>query len=268
VAAYDAQQARLVPADDAWASLAGFFKLDARRPLDEVLTKIASYVEPDDTLIDVGGGAGRLSLPLALRCKEVAVVDPSAGMGKAFATVLAEAGIENARFLHSGWLEADGVEGDVALVAHVTYFVPSIVPFIEKLNRAARRRVIVAARSTPPPNQFAGIFPLLHGEEMALVPGPDELMPVLSELGIPAELVDIGPAAVPATLKIGQTREETIQIEVENARRASGLKPGDEARFARAIDGRFDELFDWTERGFTRRTAIGTRDLLITWETK
>lgn len=269
VAAYDAQQARLVPTDgDAWASLAGFFKLDPRRPFDAVLEKIASYIKENDTLIDVGGGAGRLSLPLAPRCREVVIVDPSAGMGEAFNAALEGSGIENARFLHSGWLEAEAIEGDVALVAHVTYFVPAIAPFIEKLNRATKRRVIVAARSTPPPNQLAPFFRLVHGEEMILVPGPQELRGVLEEMGIAAETVDVGPAAMPATLKIGQTREETIQIEVENAGRSGGLKQGDEERLAKAIEQHFDELFAHTDRGYMRRGALDARDLLITWETR
>lgn len=268
VAAYDAQQARLVRTDgDAWGSLAGFFKLDPRRPLDELLTTIAPYIGKDETLIDVGGGAGRLSLPLALRCREVVIVDPSPGMRQAFEAALEGSAIDNARFVHSGWLEADGIDGDVALVAHVTYFVPEIVPFIEKLNASTKRRVIVAARSVPPPNQYAPFFRLAHDEEMALVPGPQELQGVLKELGIAAETVDVGPAAAPATLKIGQTREETIEIEVENASRVIGLREGDERRLAKAIDQRFDELFVRTERGFWRRNAVDARDLLITWET-
>jgi hypothetical protein len=269
VAAYDAQQARLVPSDgDAWANLAGFFKLDPKRPLDAVLTKIAAYLRPDDALIDVGGGAGRVSLPLALRCREVVIVDPSAGMRRAFDDAREGSGIENARFVQSGWLEAAGIDGDVALVAHVTYFVPQIVPFIEKLNRATKRRVIVSARSTPPPNQSAPFFRLVHGDEMSRVPGPRELLPVLEELGIAAETVDIGPAEKPATLKIGQTRDEAIQIEVENASRSGGLKAGNEARLAKAIAERFEELFVKTERGFWRRSAVDARDLLITWETR
>jgi hypothetical protein len=188
-------------------------------------------------------------------------------MRQAFDAALEGSSIENARFLHSGWLEADGIEGDVALVAHVTYFVPQIALFIEKLTRAARRRVIVAARSTPPPNQFAPFFRLVHGEQMALVPGPQELQGVLDELGLAAETIDLGPAALQTTLRIGQTREETVQIEVENAARSGGLEQGDEARFAEAIEQHFGELFAHTEEGFRRRGTLDVRDLLITWET-
>jgi hypothetical protein len=267
VAAYDAQQARLVPRDDAWAGLAQFFKLDPHRPLDPLLEKIASYVQPDDALIDVGGGAGRLSLPLALRCRDVVIIDPSPGMGEAFQNALEGSGINNARFVCQDWLACSGFEGDVALVTHVTYFVRQIAPFVEKLHSATKRRVIVGARSTPPPNQFAPFFRLVHNEEMALVPGPQELLPVLEEMGIAAELTDVGPAGLPATFKIGQTREEAVQFEVETAGRGGGLKPGDEERLARLIDQDFDDLFAKTERGFMRNSMLDARDLLITWET-
>src|SRR5215471_8150261 len=55
-------------------------KADPIRPLDPNLAVIASYIEADDVIIDVGGGAGRMSLPLALRCREVINVEPSATM--------------------------------------------------------------------------------------------------------------------------------------------------------------------------------------------
>jgi hypothetical protein len=267
VAAYDAQQARLVPADDAWANLAQFFKMDPRRELDPLLEKIASYLQPGDTLLDVGGGAGRLSLPLALRCRDVIVIDPSEGMRDVFESTAKDARIENARYVKADWLDPVEIAGDVALVTQVTYFVPKVAPFVEKLQRTTRRRVIVGMRSMPTPNQFAPVFRLLHNEEMAPVPGPQELLPVLEELGIAAELIDAGPASLPVTFKMGQTREEAIQFEVENAGRGGGLKPGGEGRLAGLIDQHFDDLFAKTERGFMRRSMLDSRELLITWET-
>jgi hypothetical protein len=267
VAAYDAQQARLVPKDDAWAGLAQCFKLDPKRQFDPVLSRIASYIQPDDSILDVGGGAGRMSLPLASRSKDVVIVDPSPGMKEAFDGALGGSGITNARFVQQDWLEADGFSGDVALVTHVTYFVRPIAAFIQKLNSATRRRVIVGARSIPPPNYTAPIFRLLHNEEMAPVPGPQELLPVVEEMGIAAEVVDIGPASLPATFKVGQTRDEAVQFEVENAACGGRLRPGDESRLATLIREHFEDLFTKTDRGFMRTTMLDARDVLITWET-
>jgi hypothetical protein len=268
VAAYDAQQARFAPRDDAWAGLATHFKADPHRKLDALLTKIASYLREDDALIDVGGGAGRLSLPLALRCREVVVIDPSAGMREVFEATAREAGITNARYVKADWLDPVEVAGDVALVTHVTYFVPRIAPFIEKLRSATRRRVIAGARSVPPPNQIAPFFKLVHDEELARVPGPDELRAVLAELGIDAELIDIGPAMLPATFELGATEEDAVKGELDSALRAGWLSQGDADRAGKLLHRRFADLFVKTERGYMRRSAVDARDLLITWETR
>lgn len=105
---------------------------DPHRNLDENLEIIAAYVAPHGVLIDVGGGAGRLSLPLALRCREAIVVDVSQAMEEAFCACAATAGIPNARFVRSDWLAAEAIHGDIALAANVTYFVRDIVPFMRK----------------------------------------------------------------------------------------------------------------------------------------
>src|SRR6266850_7323 len=99
IAAVRAQRARLHGAQpqDPWGGpVARRFRYDPHRELDANLAVLASYTRPEDVLIDVGGGAGRVSLPLALRCREVLTVDASPGM--------AAAGISNARFVPANWL--------------------------------------------------------------------------------------------------------------------------------------------------------------------
>jgi len=109
-----AQRARLhgtPPASDPWGGpVARRFRADPHRPLDANLAVLASYTRPEDVLIDVGGGAGRVALPLALRCREVITVDASPGMGAEFAAAVTEAEITNTRFVHANWLEAEGLQ--------------------------------------------------------------------------------------------------------------------------------------------------------------
>jgi 2-polyprenyl-3-methyl-5-hydroxy-6-metoxy-1,4-benzoquinol methylase len=146
VDAVNAQRTRLhgqqLP-DDRWGGeTAQRYRYDPHRSLDANLEVIASYVQREDVLIDVGGGAGRVSLPLALRCRELVNVDASTGMLAAFEALAAGAGIQNARAVKSDWLAAEGIQGDVTLVSSVTYFVRDIVPFVQKLEAASRRRVL------------------------------------------------------------------------------------------------------------------------------
>ena len=266
-----AQRARLHGAqapDDPWAGpIAQRFRADPHRPLDANLTVLASHIRPEDVLLDVGGGAGRVALPLALRCREVTVVDASPGMGAEFATVAAAAGIANARFVHANWLEAESLQGDVTLTSNVTYFVREIVPFVKKLASAARRQVMITVWSVANPNQNAALFRLVYGEEQAPVPGYRELVPVLWELDmLPDVHVLPGVPQVPGgNMETGlpQTPENAVQLALQG----QWLGPQDHARARRLIEERFSELFVARPEGFRPLWRQEAREMLITWET-
>ena len=266
-----AQRARLhgaPPPDDPWEGpVARRFRADPHRPLDANLAVLASYTRPEDVLLDVGGGAGRVALPLALRCREVITVDASPGMGAEFAAAAAEAGIANARFIHANWLEAEGLQGDVALTANVTYFVRDIVRFIEKLATAARRRVMITVWSVANPNQSAQLFHLVYGEEQVAAPGHRELLPVLWELGIlPDVHVLPGLPRVPGGpmgARLPQTPDDAVQLALQG----QWLGPQDYRRARGLIEERFPELFAASPEGFRLLWRQEARELLITWET-
>jgi len=266
-----AQRARLhgaPPPDDPWEGpVARRFRADPHRPLDANLAVLASYTRPEDVLLDVGGGAGRVALPLALRCREVITVDASPGMGAEFAAAAAEAGIANARFIHANWLEAEGLQGDVALTANVTYFVRDIVRFIEKLATAARRRVMITVWSVANPNQSAPLFHLVYGEEPVAAPGYRELLPVLWEMGIlPDVHVLPGVRLVPGGT-LGAQMPQTPEDAVELALQGQWLGPRDQARARGLIAERFPELFASSPEGFRPLWRQEAREVLITWET-
>jgi SAM-dependent methyltransferase len=270
VDAVNAQRSRLhgqqLP-DDRWGGeTAQRYRYDPHRRLDANLEVIASYVHREDVLIDVGGGAGRVSLPLALRCREVINLDASAGMLAAFEAVAAGAGIRNARAVQSDWLAAEGIQGDVTLVSSVTYFVRDIVPFVRKLEAAARRRVIILVWSEPPPNLRIRPFRLIYGEELAPLPGHRELLPVLWEMGILPDVrvlpVPPTPAGLPAHVRYPQTHEEALAYTLTG----QWLAPGDRDRARGVIEAHFEELFVRTSEGFRPVWQTNTRELLITWE--
>src|SRR5262247_4335522 len=238
-----AQRARLhgtQPPADAWAGpIARRFRADPHRPLDANLAVLASHIRAEDVFLDVGGGAGRVALPLALRCREVITVDASPGMGAEFTAAAAEAGIANTRFVHSNWLEADGLQGDVALTANVTYFVREIVPFITKLASTARRRVMITVWSVANPNQNAALFHLVYGEEPVALPGYRELLPVLWDLDILPD-VHVLPGVPPVPggpmgARLPQTPEDAVQLALQG----QWLGPQDYARAHRLIEERF-----------------------------
>jgi cyclopropane fatty-acyl-phospholipid synthase-like methyltransferase len=262
VAAYNEQRERLLNATgDRWSRAATRFHQDPRREPDATLRALLDEIRPDDSLLDVGGGAGRYALPLALHCREAVVVDPSAAMQREFEATVAEAGITNARFVAQDWLTADAIEGDLVLVAHVTYFVSDIRRFVERLVAATRRRAVILVNSMPPPNAGADLFGLAYGEPQALVPGYRELLPVLWEAGLLPEVRIIYQDDLPASRPFA-TRDEAI-----DSLTGQDLGPVRD-RMQEVFGGHFEELFVEAPDGFRRRQQPDPRQLLITWDVR
>ena len=271
VDAMNAQRARLrgpEPPNVRWGpEAAQRFRYDPHRSLDPNLEVIASYVHPEDVVIDAGGGAGRVCLPMALRCREGIVVDASSAMQEVFEACAAEAGITNARFVLSDWLEAGEMPGDIVVAASVTYFVRDIVRFVEKLQAAARRRVLITVRSVPGPNQSGELFNLVYGETQEEAPGYRELLPVLWEMGILPDvrvlpLTHRGPGRSQEA-HLAQTRGEAIELALQEGL----LRQQDQARAREMIENHYDDLFAVTTQGIRPLWHMESRELLITWET-
>ena len=271
IEAFNAQRERtqggVLPEDTWGGAMARRFRADPRRELDSNSEAIASYIQPGDVLVDVGGGAGRLGLPLALRCREVINVDPSPGMREEFESVQSEAGITNARYIQENWINSNGIEGDVTLAANVTYFVRDIGIFLDKLVQTSRRRVIIAVSSVPNPYQYAKLFRLVYGEEMGLVPGHTHLLPVLWEMGILPDvrvlpsIITVGGVPVPPSLP--QTREEALQAAVSGG---IWLGSKDLQRAYDVLDEHFYEVFSKRDDGFVPLWSPRDRQMLIIWE--
>ena len=248
---------------DVWGGAsARRFRFDPRRELDRNMAVIASYVQADDVVVDVGGGAGRVCLPLALQCKEVLNVEPSPGMGAEFESLAKEAGIANARLVPSNLAEAEASKGDIAFTADVTYFVRDITSFIHQLEAAASRRVMITIWSHPPPNRMGKLFELVYGEEQAVLPGQAQLLPVLWDMGI-LPSVQVLPESPWWENERPSTRDEAVKMIMEDR----VVKPANRGRAQALFETHFDELFAPSDAGFVPQWRPDMRELLITWET-
>ncbi len=261
----DWMQGPIIP--DYWGGeTAKRFRADPKRRMDDNFGILAAFVRPDDVFVDAGGVAGRFSLPMALRCHQVINVDPSLGMGQEFDESAADAGIDNASFVLSDWLDVDGVEGDVVHAAHVTYFVRDITRFVANLESAARRRVIINLASVAGPMLNAKLFKMVYEEEQTLVPSYAYLLPALWEMGILPDVRFLPQGTtfdgVPRPPEFPQTKEEAVEVALAGI----WLAPQHRDRADRVVRENFDELFQQEPEGFVPRWMPDVREVLITWE--
>ncbi len=245
---------------DHWSDIAELFRLAPRRPWDQNLTTIAGYLRPSDRFLDVGGGAGRISLALADQVSEVVLVEPSASMREQFAASRDEAGIANARVTPDWWMES-AETGDVVHISDVSYFVREIVPFVTKLHNAASRRVIISVWRPTPGDMDEELRRVVLEEEPVRWPGLPELAAALWEMGLLPEILP-GPEPpwwIPE-LAGDLTEEEAIDFALYR------LERDDEATRER-VSGNLERVFQRTTEGLKPTWFKDPREVLITWET-
>ena len=179
--------------DDFWQPYARFFRLDPRRRDDPVLDVLLSMLDKGDAALDVGGGAGRMALPMALNCEHVHVVEPSESMLAQLHESAADAGIANVSVTQAVWEDAEVEAADVALCAHVVYGVANIEPFIRKLEAHAKSLVVLLAFVESPMTRISPFWEPVHGAARIDMPALPELVNVLWQMGIYPDIQMLGP---------------------------------------------------------------------------
>ena len=246
---------------DHWADLAPEFRLDPKRPWNSEMAAVAGYLRPTDTFLDVGGGAGRVSLALASQVAEVVLVEPSDGMRSEFIAARRDAGIDNARVTSDWWLDSPET-GDVVHVCDVTYFVRDIAPFVIKLHDAASRRVVISIWRPTPGDMDNEMRRLLFDERAPRWPGLPELASVLWELGL---LPDIRPIRerpwwIPE-VDGGLSTDQAIEFAMQRLER-------DDDAARRDVADNLGSLFESGDRGLSPRWLGEASAVLLTWETR
>jgi SAM-dependent methyltransferase len=147
---------------------------------------LADLLPPGGSLLDVGAGTGRVSLPPASRGHPITAVEPNPGM-TAILRKEAEAARVEVRVIEGAWpAVAPRVERhDVALAAHVAYDVADLAPFLLALHGAARCGVVLEAGERHPWSGLTKYYRALHGLDRPDGPTSDLLIEFVEEvLGI------------------------------------------------------------------------------------
>ena len=161
---------------DFYEPVAAMFKIDPRRTGEAALDILCGMAEPGETWLDIGSGAGRYALPLALRVHQVIAVEPSQAMVSNLRQSMDEHGIGNIRIIESRWPMKEPPEADVALISHVGYDIEDIGTFLDAMEAFARRLCVAVFLDGAPSSPVNPFWPLIHGEKRVPLPALREFL--------------------------------------------------------------------------------------------
>lgn len=222
-------------------------------PADELLAFILSRTGAGATVVDIGAGAGRWTVPLARAVRRVTAVEPTPAMEEMLREKVAAAGLTNVDIVPATWEDADVAEHDVVLGAHSIYMSPDLAGFVGKMERCARSACYLEMRLPPAGGIVAELTRAVHGR---LHDSPNAVVAynALHELGIEASVL--------VKDKVRYETSETFDDAVERATRQLRLaSPGEHEALIREVLAR---RLVQTEAGY--RWPDGVRSALLWWE--
>ena len=170
--------------EDFYAPVAESFRADPHRTGDPTLNALLDLARPDETWIDVGAGAGRYTLAIAMHVARAFAVEPSGGMRRELEAGIVEHGVTNLEVYDERWPgPSKAPVADVAFMSNVGHDIADIGPFLDQLERHARRLCVVALFEHAPIADFAPLWPAVHGGARVLLPGLRELIALLFARG-------------------------------------------------------------------------------------
>ncbi len=158
-------------------------RVEADRQEEPFTTELLRRLLPKQgSLLDIGAGTGRASLPLAVEGHSLTAVEPNEAMRRGWAQ---EAAGMRVNLIEGRWPEvADQVPvHDVAVAAHVVYDVSEIAPFLLTLANRVRVAVVLELTQAHPWSSYATYYRVLHDLERPSGPTVDDLVALVEELG-------------------------------------------------------------------------------------
>ena len=199
-----------------------------------------------------------MALPLATQAKKVTVVEPSEDSVELLNERAAEAGITNITVINKPWEDVHEPSADIVLCSLVLHHVADAAPFVKKLQKHARDRVVILEMMETPGAVEMPFYERVYGSAPTPLPGLSRVLELLWALEIFPDVTMLGPET--AVLDAGS------EGAIEHLRRRLNVEEGTEED--ERLRAAADELLVDTPEGITVRGVAPRRSAIISWMTE
>jgi len=116
---------------------------------DDLLDFVLGRIGSEDTVLDIGAGTGRWSIPIAHIAKDVMALEPSKDMLKTLRENVDAAQLNNIQIKPCLWEKAEVDPHDIVVCAHAMYLSADFSFFIQKMEQCSRKTCYLALRLPP-----------------------------------------------------------------------------------------------------------------------
>jgi SAM-dependent methyltransferase len=242
---------------DYWARRAKAFReaMHARSEEDPFYLAARRVTSASSSVLDVGAGTGRHTLALAPHVHSVTAIDPSPAMLGLLREDLDSLGLRNVTTIEAEWMQAATEPADVVLCSHVLYPIGDVVPFLRKLQEAARQRVLIYLRADPLSTDM-DLWREFYGIPLQQQPVHMDLLNVLAQIDIFAD-VEIVEHRFTLTYR-------SIEDAVSQVRYALCLREGDAAAEEKLRRLLSERLVSWPD-GRLGPPVSSARTAILSW---
>ena len=181
------------PPPDRWAGRAADYDRRVRAapsadaPVWRLLRSLLPEPAAEATVLDIGAGTGRWTLPYAAAARRVTALEPSPSMRARLEENVARAGLRNVEIRPDAWPAAVPPH-DLVLCAHSMYGAPDIARWIAAMEAAARAVCAFYIRDPSPNDPVSAVSLAAFGTPHA-VPDLQMALAVFRALGIEPRVI-------------------------------------------------------------------------------